>query len=309
VRSLDVLDDADWRELTAMFVSQTDGMSTLMQIADYHDQLRAPETLGLKVPGLGGEFGRCGVGPVPYATNVPLFAFSSRLQSRLISEWTRTFRSLWTAEALSEISDYVTAFVADRRAEGWKVREVSEAYYIFDRVSRWGSTSTRRIAGGEDAFSPFCSRAFVTYCFSLTPEERYVEASHYRILSALSPRLRDLPFAKPWRRQTRALVPFEATYDLAKMALDKSHRFSRRSGESAPAPPPYWAKWFDAHAGEHLELCMSAPGSPLWSWIDRSAVERAFRAEPQARARMREGLARVATLFWYFHGRSRPPAG
>jgi hypothetical protein len=303
VRSLDVLDAADWRTLTGMFVSQTDGMSTLMQIADYHDQLSAPETLGLKVPGLGGEFGRCGVGPVPYATNVPLFAFSSRLQSRLISEWTRTFRGLWTADALDQVGRYVTGFVADRRAEGWKVREVSEAYYVFDRVSRWGSTSTRRIAGAEDVFSPFCSRAFVTYCFSLTPEERYVEASHYRLLSALSPRLRDLPFAKPWRRQSRARVPFEATFDLAKMALDKSQRFQRRSGESAPAPPPYWAKWFDAHADEHLELCMSVPDSALWSWIDRSAVERAFRAEPPARARVREGLARVATLFWYFHGR------
>jgi hypothetical protein len=66
---------------------------------------------------------------------------------------------------------------------------------------------------------------------------------------------------------------------------------------------PYWVTWFDSHLQEHLDVCLSVPASPLWAWIDRAGVEQAFRAEPGARARMREGLMRVLTLFWYFHAR------
>jgi hypothetical protein len=45
------------------------------------------------------------------------------------------------------------------------------------------------------------------------------------------------------------------------------------------------------------------PSSPLWDWIDRDAVEQAFAAGPGEQSGQREGLARVGTLFWYFHGR------
>jgi hypothetical protein len=303
---LEALDDAvDWVTLVKMFVSQTDGLSSLIQIGDYHDQLRAPPILGVKTAGLGGEFGRCGhTNPIPFASNVPLFMFSLRVQEMLLTQRAHEYERLWTADAMNEIKGYIRGFVQERRSEAWKIREVSEAYYAFDRVARWGSTSLRRTAGTDDFFTPYCSRAFANYCFSLTSEERYVEASHYRILSALSPKLRDLPFAQPWKKQSPHRVPLKASYDLGKALLRRSERFNPLSRQSKPGPPSYWTAWFDAHAEEHMDLCLSLPDSPLWAWIDRSAVEQAFRAEPKVRARIGgQGLARVVTLFWYFHGR------
>jgi hypothetical protein len=168
----------------------------------------------------------------------------------------------------------------------------------------------RRTAATDDFFTPYCSRAFVNYCFSLRPEERYVEASHYRILSALSPKLRDLPFAKPWKPQLPGRVPLQASHDLAVELISRAPKFNplRRSGPPAPPPPRYWTRWFAAHYRDHMELCLSLPSSPLWGWLDRPAVERGFRAQGDERARVAEGLIRVATLFWYFHGRHLRPA-
>ena len=60
-------------------------------------------------------------------------------------------------------------------------------------------------------------------------------------------------------------------------------------------------RWFSAHAAEHREVCLGTADSPLWAYVDRSALEAAFRADTPGR--MREGLIRVATLAWYFHGR------
>jgi hypothetical protein len=305
VRPLDVLDAVDGSSLAKTFVSQTDGLSSLIQIGDYHDQLRVPSTLAVKMPGLGGELGRCGVRVIPYATNFPPFMVSSRLQEQLVIERARMFDSLWTTDAMNEVKQSVRSFMRERRAEGWRIRELNEAHYAFDRVRRWGSTSVRRTAGTADFFTPFCSRAFMNYCFSLRPEERYVEASHYRMLSALSPTLRDLPFEKAWKPQRPRRVPAQVSYDLAKALLQRSGRMtsSSASKESKPAPPRYWTTWFDTHAADHMDLCLSLPESPLWAWIDRAAVERGFRMGPTERLPIAEGLTRIVTLFWYFHGR------
>ena len=300
---------SDWVALTKTFVSQTDGLSSLIQIRDYADQLRSVSNVGLKAGGLGGEIGRTGVSVVPYASNVPIFALSWRLQELLLRQWSRDFRHLWTDDAIHVVNEFLRRFVEERRAEGWPLRTVSEAFYAFDRVIRWGSNGLRRTSNTDDYFSPFCSQPFVHYCFGLTPEERYLEAPHYRILSALSPALRDLPFAKPWKPQQPLRAPLIASTSFARLALERTRvrrRLGLRGGRSSAARrrlSRVAAAWFDAHAHEHLDLCLSLPDSPLWTWIDRTTVERAFRAEPAQRVHLREGLLRVATLFWYFHGR------
>jgi hypothetical protein len=297
LRPVDVLDVGDRVQLAKTFVSQTDGLSSLIQIGDFHDQLITRRTLGVKVTGLGGELGRCGVRTGPFAANVPLFARSTRIQQELVLERARAYRELMTPEARHLVSAQVRSFLDERLLEGWKKRELNEAHYAFDRVTRWGSTGVRRLAAIDDLFSPYCSRAFATYCFSLTPEERYVEAAHYRMLTALSPTLRDVEFAKAWRKQEPNHAQLQASSDLVRSLL------GRNGKPPSAGAPPYWVAWFDSHLQSHRDLCLSLPESPLWSFLDRAAVERAFRAAPDMRARMREGLMRVLTLFWYFHGR------
>jgi hypothetical protein len=298
---LEVPDDVmDWSTLAKTFVSQTDGLSSLLQIGDYNDQVAAPAQLGLKTPGLGGELGRGGVRLTPYATNVLIVNRSQRAQRQLLLERAREHRSLWTRDAIAEYGEFIDRFIHERRAEGWKVRELSEAHYAFDRVTRWGSTSLRRTAGTDDVFSPYCSRSFATYCLSLTPGERYVEAPHYRILSALSPRLRDFPVGKPWKPQDPRIAPALATSDVARKVVGRLKRRSAGPG-AAPVLEPYPMRWFRAHAAEHREICLATEDSPLWAYIDRSQLEAAFRAG--APGPLREGLVRATTLAWYFHGR------
>src|SRR5215210_3923280 len=298
----------DWIALTKMFVSQTDGLSSLIQIADYVDQLEPVETIGLKAGGFGGEIGRTSINVVPYASNVPVFTMSQRLQELLLSQWSRDFRGLCTPEAGHLVREYLHKFIDERRAEGWPLRTVSESFYIFDRMARWGAMSLRRTSNTDDVFFPLCSQVYVNHAFGVSPEERFLESPHYQMLSNLSPELRDLQFATPWKPQQRFRAPLIASASFARLIVDRA-RLGDRIGlgrlrpSAPPAPVPHWATWFDDHAQDHLELCLAVPDSPLWTWIHRAAVEQAFRAEPAQRAALREGLLRVATLFWYFHGR------
>jgi hypothetical protein len=300
LRSVAVLDEGDPRDLVKVFVSQTDGLSSLIQIGDLHEQLIPLRPVGVKLTGLGGEIGRCAVRTGPFAATVPPFIFSAHLQQKLILERARRSRRLLTPDARSLLAEHVRGFVDQRLAEGWERRELGETHYAFDRITRWGSTGVRRLAATDDLFSPYCSRAYARYCFSLTPEERYLEAAHYRLLTALSPMLRDLEFEKPWRRQDARHVRVRASSELVRAVL---RRGGRHRSHAHAAAKPYWVTWFDSNLDAHRDLCLSVSDSPLWSVLDRAGVESAFSAADGERARVREALARVLTLFWYFHGR------
>lgn len=302
----------DVLSLTKKFVSQSDGLSNLNQIGEYGDQMTPLDRVGLKVSGLGGEIGRAGVGAVRFGGTIPLVRRSTRLQTALMRRLRPSFQSLLRPEAMSLSTEYLRRFAAERRAEGWQTQDLSETFYVFDRVARWGSAGLRRTSAVDDHFSPFCSQAFIRYCFSQSPAERYLETSHYRILSALSPELRDMAYEKPWRKQQPRLATALASYELAKLLAERAAttaRIRQRLGlrYAAAATPRGVAEgsigWFERHIEAHRDLCLSLPQSPLWDWVDRDAVETALAAGPAARRGQIDGLLRVVTLFWYFHGR------
>lgn len=302
----------DVLSLTKKFVSQSDGLSSLNQIGEYGDQVARLDRVGLKVSGLGGEIGRAGVGVVRFGGTIPLVRRSTRLQAALMRRLRPSFQSLLRPDAMSLSTEYLRRFAAERRSEGWQTQDLSEAFYVFDRVARWGSAGLRRTSAVDDHFSPFCSQAFIRYCFSLSPAERYLEASHYRIMSALSPELRDMAYEEPWRKQQPRLATALASYELARLLAERAAtaaRIGQRIGRryAAAATPRGIAEgsigWFERHIEAHRDLCLSQPQSALWDWVDRQAVETALVADPAARRGGIEGLLRVVTLFWYFHGR------
>jgi hypothetical protein len=304
-------DPSRWLEATARFARQTEGMATLYGISDHVDHGEAPVPLGLKVWGPGGEIARAGnIGMlIPFVSQVPGLRQSWEAQKRTLETKTSARNGVVRPEALEATRRYLRDFADRRRAEGWRSREVLEAYYAFERVPNWGSTGVRRVSGATDLFSPFVSRDFYEYAFSLDSGERYVEAAHYRLLSALSETLRDLPFEKPWKRQRPRLAPAMAIAGIAAAAAGRVRaRIGRRGGETAASngreQRDFGRAWLEAGIEQHRELCASVPSSPLWEYVDRGRLEAMLSASPAARRPYAEGLCAVLTPFWYFHGQT-----
>lgn len=298
-----------WVEMTARFAAQTDGMATLHGISDHIDHGDAPGPLGLKIWGPGGEIARAGnIGMlIPFVSQVPGLRASWEAQKRTLETKTSTLDGVVRREALEATRRYLRDFVDRRREEGWRSREVLEAYYAFERVRNWASAGVRRVAGATDLFSPFVSRDFYEYAFSLGPGERYVEAAHYRLLSVLSEDLRDLPFEKPWKSQRPRLAPAMAVRGVADAALGRvrgrmPHRRRGAAAITGSESGDFGRAWLEAGIEQHRELCSSVPDSPLWDYVDRGRLDAVLSGPAAARRPYAEGLCAVLTPFWYFHG-------
>jgi hypothetical protein len=302
-------DQSRWLEATTRFCAQTDGMASIYGISDHVDHGQGPATLGLKLWGAGGEVARAGnIGMlIPIASQVPGPRSSWQAQRRTLDTKTSSLGGVVQAEAVQATRDYLRDFTELRRAEGWRPNEVLEAYYAFERVPNWASTGVRRVSGATDLFSPYISRDFYEYAFGLSSGERYVEAAHHRLLSTLSPDLRDLPFEKPWKPQRPRLAPLLALAGGAGAARERLRRKlagGRASAASRSADPPDFGRdWFERGIDSHRELCASVPGSPLWGYVDRARLDAVLAAPAETRRPHVEGLCAVLTAFWYFHGR------
>jgi hypothetical protein len=305
-------DPVRWREITARFCAQTDGMATLHGISDHIDHGEGPAPLGLKMWGPGGEIARAGnIGMlIPFASQMPGLRSSWEVQKRTLETKTSGLDGVVRAEALEATRRHLREFADARRAEGWRSREVLEAYYAFERVRNWASTGVRRVSGATDVFSPYISRDFYEYAFSLSSGERYMEAAHYRLLTVLARDLRDLPFEKPWKPQRPGLAPLLAVRGVtdAMAARGRSKFAPRRGGRHTPVastePRDFGSAWFEAGIEQHRELSASVPQSPLWDYVDRRRLEAVLAGTPEERKPHAEGLCGVLTAFWYFHGRT-----
>lgn len=296
-----------WAEITARFAAQTGGMATLHGISDHIDHGEEPGQLGLKIWGPGGEIARAGnIGMlIPFVSQMPGLRLSWEAQKRTLETKTSTLSGVVRREAVEATRRYLREFADRRRAEGWRSREVLEAYYAFERVRNWASTGVRRVSGATDLFSPFVSRDFYEYAFSLSSGERYVEAAHYRLLSVLSEQLRDLPFEKPWKPQRPGLAPVLAVRGVVDAVIGRMP-VARQPREATMGPEAldFGSAWLEAGIGQHLELCASVPQSPLWDYVDRRRLEAMLTGPAAERRPHAEGLCAVLTPFWYFHGRA-----
>jgi asparagine synthase (glutamine-hydrolysing) len=305
----------DWTDAAARFVLQNDGLASFVQLPDYIHPAGPLPPLGVKLWGVGGEIGRVGTGYLKTAaTNVPLARSSVRVQHALLALKARDEAGLLSAEALGELARFRRDFFTARLREGWRTFELLETFYAFERTSRWGVSGPRRAAVRDDVFSPFCSREFIAYCYSLGSRERFVELPHHHILTELSPELREhrygaaVPAPLPW------LAPALASWQLARAAGERGlgrferalARLERRRGarllqRRVEPEYPFPHQWFETRLGLMRDL-LDTEGSPLWSFVSRARVRELMQAEESERARHQEALLRVATLFWYFHG-------
>ena len=297
----------DWAAATSAFSAQTDGLASFWIVADWVEHQGMSGPVGLKLWGPGGEIGRAGnIGlTIPFGATTPGLRSSVEVQRRILHRKVAGFGGLFTREAVATTREYLDRFIADRLAEGWRPREVSEAYYGFERVRYWASAGVRRASVATDLWSPFVSRDFIRYCMSLTPQERTVEAPHWRILGALDERLRDHRFEYPWRAQRPRLSSAMVGRDVARVAV---RRALRRGGGDASGPPPFGLEWVEAGLPHLRELSASLPDADVWRFVDRARLQALLDGPASARSACAEGICRALTVLWWLHGRHVAPA-
>ena len=297
----------DWVAATTAFSSQTDGLASFWIVADWVEHQERSGAVGLKLWGPGGEIGRAGnIGlSIPFGSTTPGLRSSAEVQRQILHRKVAGFDGLFTRDAVETTRGYLDSFIADRLEEGWRPREVSEAYYGFERVRYWASAGVRRASVATDLWSPFVSRDFIAYCLSLTPQERSVEAPHWRILGALDPRLRDFRFEYPWRAQRPHLASAMVGRDVGKVAL---RRALGRGGGDGAGPPEFGLEWVEAGLPHLRELAASVPDADVWRFVDRGRLQELLDGPLGPRVAAAEGLCRALTVVWWLHGRDRVPA-
>ncbi len=298
---------ADWLAATSAFSSQTDGLASFWIVADWVEHQHMSGPVGLQLWGPGGEIGRAGnIGlSIPFGATTPGLRSSVEVQRRILHRKVAGFGGLFTPEAVATTRAYLDRFIADRLEEGWRPREVSEAYYGFERVRYWASAGVRRTSVATDLWSPFVSRDFIRYCMSLTPQERSVEAPHWRILGALDERLRDHRFEYPWRPQRPHLASAMVGRDVAHVAVRAA---LGRGGGGEGGPPPFGSDWLEAGTPELRTLVDSIPNADVWRFVDRARLQELLAGPAAARAASAEGICRALTVLWWLHGRHEAPA-
>jgi asparagine synthase (glutamine-hydrolysing) len=278
------------------FIRQNDGLCSLAQLADYIELDQPVAELGITFWGMGGEIGRAGAGMLSnVAPNLPVVSRVTAVQRRLLGLKIDD-AGLLTGSGRKLVVDFLNRFVDDRRYEGWRPREIPEAFYTFERIGTWAATGPRRAAGRSDLMSPFCTRAFIDYCFSLTPAERYLETPHRRVLEEIAPEFFEVRFELPFRGRHPALVGLLASRQL----LAEARPGGRHGGAlTAPrgSPRPFLDRWLRSQSARLQTMADGAPDL-VWQLIDRGRFTALLRSDTDSFS-TRDALLRVATVLWW----------
>jgi hypothetical protein len=287
----------DWGAAADHFSDQNDGLASFLQLVDYIELSQPPAELGITLWGVGGEIGRAGTGPINHVTpNLPIVSSVPEVQRRLMAQKMESASGLLTPECQTLVRSYLDGFIASRRAEGWRTREVYETFYAFERVGCGGATGARRAASTGDVFSPYCSRQFIEYSFSLTAAERYLEAPHYRLMRDLAPSLMDYRFEVPFHPQRPRAVGAMAVAELVRTL--RAHRSGPGASAPGPAEPPFLTQWVEGQLGRLRELSETVDAS-IWSLVSRPRLQALLDGSPVQRRPHTEALLRVATVLWF----------
>jgi hypothetical protein len=286
----------DWGLAAERFVAQNDGLASLLQLPDYIEPAGPPERLGVTLWGVGGEIGRAGTGPINHVTpNLPVFSSVPEVQRRLMVEKMERASGLLMPEGQALVCSYMDRFVAARRSEGWRTREVYEAFYAFERVGCGGASGPRRASSTSDLFSPYCSRQFMEFSFSLTPGERYLEVPHYLLLRELAPSLLDHRFEVPLHRQWKwAVTPMAAAELIGALRA----RRRRAPASASSQEPPFLTQWVESQVTRMRDLSESVDAS-IWRLISRPRLLALLEGGPEGRRAHTEALLRLATVLLF----------
>ena len=291
--------EAEPADLTLRFVRQTDGLASVSRVSDQFDLPGAIDTLGLKLSGTGGELARLNGSPLrALMTVLPGIRGSGALQSAVL-ERSATRGELLRSATVHEAQVFLRDFSAARIAEGWPAADLWHAFYVHERISRWTAPTYRAAAPAYDVFSPLCTREYSEYALALTPQERFVDASSWGLLSVLAPALRKVPYESPTRPRRPRAVVWIASAEAARAFIG-----TRAPAPSGPAARPLEHLWFERLVPIVRDLAAAYPNSPLWEFVNREHMTDLLDGGYERWAGDAATLQRVATAMFSLHGAS-----
>jgi hypothetical protein len=293
----------DWSDAADSFLARVDGLASLDQLRDHLELTEPLSRLDLKLWGVGGEMGRAGTGNlVPLASNVPLLRHSTGYQHRLLAAKARD-EGLLTPAGRSLVDGSIRDFLAKRQEEGWMSYELGESFYVFERTGCWGMTGPRRTAVTADLFSAFITRPFLDYAFSMKTGARYVEVPHYSLMSALSPKLRDMPYLSAWHPQHPRLAGAMAAQQFAITLWRRLHAAEALSTEGSEkrveAEGSFVNGWLESRLELVRDVCLQDSGP--WDLIDRRRLEALLTGAPEERLASWYSLVRAVSVCWFLN--------
>ena len=180
---------------------------------------------------------------------------------------------------------------------GFDPIDVPDAFYTFERVTRWAGANSRKVPWSV-LYAPLATTTFASVAFSLPAIVRYSEPLHWKLLRHLAPDLHAYPVADGgWRTQ----VPYA---NLAQQAYRRARRQTIRADLR-----PIRLEWLESLRHDLATQCVDRSESPLWDVVDRTAFASVMLDDEAGPARRQsvETLFGIVTLFEYEELRSASP--
>ena len=292
-----------WDALSTEFVTQTDGMASLINIGNILGQPRRVNRLAVSLAGLSGESARAADGP-SYLSEPGSTA--GRIKAILPMVLMPAPRGLVRKEAYRLATEHMGRLIDDAAQVGVPVNQLSNVFYIGDRCRRWASLNPRELAQTEDKVLPFLTRAFVSAALAIGADDRWVGALHRGVMRTAVPGMdHDPPFDRPWpervpwstsRDRLRAKIGPRVPHEV-RIALIRMRESVRRPATGRAATTPYdEPQWIEANLDSIREVCLSDPASELWKFANRRVLEHLLDARTSPAERRLSQLPLFATI-------------
>ena len=294
-----------WEEGARRLVRQTDGMVNLWQVANSISQVQQIENLPLSLWGVAGE-----IASAPYyrLLNLPLTLSNSQMLrtflSSLVARDTELLKEETRQLALQSVRETCEGFLDD----GFEPQAVPEAFYVYDRVTRWVGANIRKASPVCDMFTPFCTIPYIEAAYSIPLPDRIAGRLHTELIRATTPSLLDFPYDKPRRpplpklgikRLVAQTVREGAPRWLFRILRRGTGQLQRKKSEGKTGPVQ--AEWVEAKRSVIQDVCLSQRSSVLWDYVDRRSFEHIMSAKTSGKVRRQHcaKILSIATLFYY----------
>jgi len=286
-----------WEELAVRVVRQNDGMVTLAHASNVAQAPGSLERHGLQLYGAGGELGRGRRLDARFLLRRPTVDDAI---ARVRRPFDRT-TGLLLPEVRIRVHEHIERLAREVHGMGFQAPDLPDAFDLAEYGRRWGGAQARQLTGHKDVFLPFFTRPFLRAAFATPPMERLMQRLPYRLLSHVSPELRDAPGQGPWPPQSVPLMLAAQAMRVPNPYLRRLRRRLRRRWEPPAGLARERVTLLEALLPRWRTRFLDRQRSPLWQLADRRRFEHlaSDRATRRERSGDQAALFQLATLFGY----------